>query len=637
VEGVLDLPLRPLTTADVTSMVASVAKSPVDEDVVARVVEAADGIPLFVQEMLKMVDDALAADGSGAPQDAVGGDNDRITVPPTLRSLLTERLDRLPHLRDLIDVAAVVGRDVSRDLLDGIVGQTSGDLDAALAALVAHDVLRPSGAASSRYDFSHALLQEAAYESVLRKRRQTLHRRVADVLTERFPARVEREPEVVAQHLVSGGDPASSVPRWLAAGLLALDRAAFLEAVRHFERGIAAIEADDVVDDFMRSEFFSHLGASLQAGRGYAAPGVDDAYAVARSACLRTGRRDRLVSVIRGQWLFHLLRAEYATAFDLAGEMLTLAGGEDEPEGLAEGLLLRGMVHMYRGDLEPARDDLEKAIDRYRQPARSDQVYEAQGDTGVMALAYLAPVLYNLGHVDRSLERSDECLALADRVGGPVTRAQAWGMRTLLLLGRGDPELADWAERTRAHSVERNITYWRNLSELTVGWLRGRAGEPDAGIAQMETALANYLDSGARLGLPLFRSWLADLRLRSGDKGRALEELSEGEAFMAETGELYTACRLLLAKGRVLMIGGDLDAVGASEAFTAALDEARRQRARILELRAASYLTEHQDAVGQPRTELSALIELCAWFGPQSDLAEVKAAQKILGRTHADR
>jgi class 3 adenylate cyclase/tetratricopeptide (TPR) repeat protein len=625
--GIVEVPLRPLTSGEVVAMVAAVSSTAADDDLAARVVAAADGVPLFVEEVIKMLGGPDASPGAPAPLQARP-----VVVPATLRSLLTERLDRLPDLRELIDAAAVLGREVSRDVLDGLVPMGPAELDAALAALIAEDVLRRVvDGAGTRYEFSHALLQEAAYESLVRRRRQALHLQVAEVLAERFMAGTEREPEVVAHHYACGDAPLKSLDYWHAAGVRALEGAAFLEAADHFARAVEALDASGAPDrDSDRAEFLSHLAAALQAGRGYAAPGVDDAYSRARSASTRTGRDDRLVSVIRGQWMLHLLRAEYTTAFELAHEVLSLCARRDDAECLADGYLYRGMVYMYRGQLEEARHDLEEAIERYRRPDRSDQVYEAQGDTGVGALAYLPPVLWNLGLTDDALVRSDQSLALADRVGGPVTLAQAWGMRSLFHLDRNDAaELFYWAEKTRTFSADRSIPYWKNLSELIVGWLRGRGGELGAGIADMEAGIEAYRDAGNRLGLPLFHMLLADLRRIAGDLGRALDELAIGEAHIAATGERFSDVALLLAKGRALMSFAEPDVQGAGAAFAGALEAARNQGARLLQLRAATQLTWHQRSVGESCTAINDIAELSDWFPASSDLADVTAARAI--------
>jgi len=627
-DGVVEFDLAPLTAAEVSLMVA--AGTRVDPGVIERVVKAADGVPLFVEEMVKIM---------GSAPEPGRGDPHGISVPATLRGLLTERLDRLPHLRDVIDAAAVVGTAISRDLLDGLAELDGADLDADLAALVAHGILRPGAdAASSTYEFSHALLQQTAYDSLLRKRCKTLHGQVAAALIERFPARAEREPEVVARHWVRGGEPANSLPYWHRAGLRSVERAAFVEAARHFGHGIEALDALNAARDDERAEFNNHLGASLQAGSGYAAPGVDKAYARARTACIRAGRDHHLVSVIRGEWLFHQVRAEYGTALLRAEEMLAFGARTERREVLAEGHLLRAMVRMYRGELEESRLDFERSIEEYRIPQGADRVYEAQGDTGVMALGYLAPVLFNLGFDVQALDRSRECLALAERVGGPITRAQAWGMRSLLHLMRKDAaEFAEWVERTRVHSVERNLPYWAHFAELHAGWLRGRSGDLDAGIAALESGIAEYLDTGARLGLASFRVLLADLLLQAGDRDRALAELAAGEAFIAETGERFNEPVLWIAKGRTLLAGDAPDAAGAAVAYTAAIESAHRQGARLLGLRAAGHLAEQQWAQGEPLTRIDALADLCAWFPADSALPDVRSARGVLARVRGEK
>src|SRR5262249_39116765 len=252
---------------------------------------AAVGGPLFVEEMLKL---------GPAPADA--------GVPPTLEGLLTERLDRLPELTDVIDAAAILGREFDGAVLSALGPFATGELGPALAQLAAQDVLRPVDGAPARRESVHGLLQEAAYGRTLRRRRRELHGRVADALVEGFPDTVEREPEYVARHMSAAGEPRRAVPFWHGAGTHALERAAYVEAADHFRHGLADLDATaaDGEDGLEQIDFLTHIGASLQAGIGYAATGADEAYVRARAACERLGSDDRLVPVIRGQWMFHL-------------------------------------------------------------------------------------------------------------------------------------------------------------------------------------------------------------------------------------------------------------------------------------------------------------------------------------------
>jgi class 3 adenylate cyclase/predicted ATPase len=623
---VLEIGLGPLAPEEVRAMAAAASDTPLDPAVIELLDSAADGVPLFVEEMVKMLAHAGGSNGEGPAPAATA-------VPPTLDGLLTERLDRLPELADVIDVAAILGREFDSSLLGALEPLDPAELEPALARLAAQDVLRPVGGARSRLEFSHALLQEAAYGRILRRRRRELHGRVAGTLVRSFAEAAEREPELVAHHWSCAGECERALPYWHAAGTGALERAAYLEAAEHFRRGLEALDASGPGrgDDRADVDFPTQLAASLQAGRGYAAAGVDEAYARARTACERAGDEDRLVLVIRGQWMFHLLRGQYGTALELADEMLALGGRGGHPGRLAEGHLHRGLVHMYLAEFDLAREHLDQAFARYEPPLRSDHIYEAQGDTGVGALAYLAMVLWNLGDVEESRERSDLSLERADRVGGPVTRAQAWGMRSLLHLSRGDmAEFGRWVERTRAHSVDHDLGYWRTVSSLLSGWLRGRAGELESGTAQVEESLDVYLASGSRLGTPHFYVLLADLRLVAGDRRGALDALRAGEEHIERTGERFSQSELLRFKARVLMAGDSPDPQGAAAAYTRAVTAARQQNARMLELRAATRLAAHQCDTGESPTALRDLAALCEWFPAGSELPDLERARTLV-------
>jgi class 3 adenylate cyclase/predicted ATPase len=625
-QAVVEIELGPLTSTEVRAMATAASHAALDPTVLELVDSAADGVPLFVEEMVKMLE-------QGGGSDTVGRATTARVVPPTLDGLLTERLDRLPDLGGVIDMAAILGREFDRSLLVALEPMGGADLEPALVQLAGQDVLRPVAGAGSRCEFSHALLQEAAYERILRRRRHALHGRVADTLVRSFTEVAEREPEVVAHHWSCAAEPAKAMLFWHAAGTRALERAAYLEAAEHFRRGLEALDGmgPDRADDLEHVDFLTHLAASLQAGRGYAAAGVEDAYARARTACERAGNDDRLVSVIRGQWMFHLLRGQYGRALELADEMLALGERGDHPVRLAEGHLYRGLVHMYLANFDLARAHLDEAFTRYQRPDRSDHIYEAQGDTGVGALAYLALVLWNLGHAEESSERSDLSLERAERVGGPVTRAQAWGMRSILHLSRTEPvELGHWVDKTRAHSVDHDLGYWRTVSSLLSGWLRGRAGELELGTIRLEESLDAYLASGSRLGLPHFCVLRADLRLAAGDRRGALDALRAGEEYIEESGERFSESELFRFKGRVLMAGDSQDPDGAAAAYGRAIAAAREQNAKMLELRAATRLAAHQRRTGETGTALELVAALCDWFPATSELPDVAKARALV-------
>ena len=232
----IEIQLGPLTSEGVRALAAWASPKAVDPAVLEWVDATADGVPLFVEETLKMLEQSPPASAAASAPVAAG-------VPSTLQGLLTERLDRLPDLGDLIDVAAVLGREFDRDLLETLWPRGSAELEPALVQLAAHDVLRPVAGTPTRCEFTHALLQEAAYGRILRRHRQALHGRVARSLVASSVTVAEREPEVVAHHWSCAAQPAKAVAYWHAAGTRALERAAFREASHHFRRGLEALDA----------------------------------------------------------------------------------------------------------------------------------------------------------------------------------------------------------------------------------------------------------------------------------------------------------------------------------------------------------------------------------------------------------
>ena len=626
---VLKLDLGPLSSENVRALAAWASVEPLDPAVLEWVDSTADGVPLFIEETLKMLEHADQLDP--------GNGRDSLThVPSTLQGLLTERLDRLPALGGVVDVAAVLGREFDRDLLVALWPSDGPELEPAMAQLAVQDVLRPVPGERARCEFSHALLQEAAYDRILRRRRQALHGRVAGVLTERFSMLVEREPEIVARHWDSAAEPEKAVGYWRTAGMRALERAAFLESAEHFRRGLEALDLAgvDEAGDPERVDLLTYRAASLQAAHGYAAAGVQDAYAAARRVCERTGAEEQLVSVNRGEWTYHLLRAEYGQALALGDEMLALGEQAGDEIRLAEGHLYRGLVHMYLANFEVARSHLEQAFTLYHRADRFVQIYEAQGDMGVGAQAYLALILWNLGYADESRDRSDLSLEIAEEVGGPVTKAQAWGMRSILHLARGEPvELRHWTEKTRAHSADLNIGYWHTVSLLHAGWQQGRGGQLRASVAVLEEQIEAYLASGSRLSLPHFYILLADLRLAAGDQPQALEALRAGRAHIIDTGERFSESELFRFMGRALMTGDAPDPEAATSAYEQAISAAAEQNAKLLELRAVTGLAVHQGRTGEDATALERVAELCDWFGRAgsgAQLPDIVRARRLL-------
>jgi predicted ATPase len=234
--------------------------------------------------------------------------------------------------------------------------------------------------------------------------------------------------------------------------------------------------------------------------------------------------------------------------------------------------------------------------------------------------------------VQEACERSQESLELAEEIGGPVTLAQTWGMRAGLLLPQGElAQLGPWLEKTRAHCAERKIGYWHTVCSLWSAWLHGRVGDPERGLARLQEQLAAYFASGSRLGVPHFYILIADLCLASGDRPRALGALRAGQEQIEATGERLAESELHMFLARALMTGDTPDPSAATAAYERAAAVANGQAAKLLELRAVTYLTMHQRQIGDACTALARVESLCRWFGPESKTPDVVRARALVG------
>jgi predicted ATPase len=618
----LEVKLGPLSNEHVREVAQAASPTRLDADMLSQVEAVAEGIPLFVEEMVKVATRDSDPQASPAPLSR---------VPATLHGLLAERLDKLPEFAGIIDVAAVLGREFELGLAEQLCPLDQGDFSSAIAQLMLQDVLRPALGARSRVEFRHALLQKAAYDRLLRGRRRALHGQVADALVARSSS-VRLEPERIAHHLSCAGEPEAALAYWEQAAHRALKRAAFLEAAEHFRRGLESLDAQPQAsdDDRKRADLQLHLGAALQAGRTPAAD-VEATYADARAAYERLGMRERLLPVIRGQYLFHQSRAQYRRALGFGEEMLAMGREAGREAWIAEGHFYLGFTRMMLGELDLARVDLEDAARSHEPSKRSEQVFEAQNDPVVSALAYLAALLWTQGHSRQAFEASERSLELARAVGGPVTLALAWGMRCALLVVSGmRADLREWLERARTHSVEHNVGYWSNVCSMWSAWLQTLAGDVQEGRALLERHLEEYRSSEGRIGIASFRCLLASVHLAAGETAKAIELLNAAQAHIEDADERYLEPEVQCVLARAAIVQEGPLVTGAAAAYERAAASAHSQNARVWELRALTGLVLLERKIGKESTARPRLEELCRWFGSDSPVPDVHKAQQLL-------
>ena len=338
------------------------------------------------------------------------------------------RLDRLPMIREVAQLGAVLGREFAYEMLRALAGVEEALLQDRLAQLVDTELLYQRGRPPrARYIFKHALVQDAAYASLLKSTRQQYHQQVAQMLEARFPDTVETEPELVAHHYTEAGCYAQAVGYWQQAGQRAIQRSANVEAIAHLRQGIELLTTLPDTPARVQAELTlqTTLGPALMATRGYAAPEVAATYHRARELCEQAGDTAELFPVLWGMFVLYLGRAEHETARELAEQCLSLARRLDAPALLLEAHLALGVSWFYLGQLSQAHAHLEQGMRLY-DPQQHHALAFRYGnfDPGVTCLAYAAWTLWLLGYPDQALARANEALTLAQNLEHPYTLAR---------------------------------------------------------------------------------------------------------------------------------------------------------------------------------------------------------------------
>jgi class 3 adenylate cyclase len=417
--------------------------SRLSEKLTAEIVERTDGIPLFVEELTKAVLEA-GAQGAEAKQTLATAPPAAMAVPATLHASLIARLDRLgPSAKETAQVAAVIGREFSYELLMPVAQKSQPDLRSALDRLVDAGLVFCRGMPpQATFLFKHALVRDAAYGTLLRGRRQALHARVVATLEQQFPDMVMTEPERLAQHCAEAGLAEQAIQYWLAAGRRSLGRSATAEAVAQLRSGLALLSG--VGDEGRRLEqeleLQSALGRALMAAMGHRSPETGDAYARARELCERLRRRQQLAPVLFGQWIYATSGGALDLALEHAGAMGRLAEAENDRRLLVTSCRMIAQVQFLRGEFGYARARFEEGLALFDPADRPFYAALALQDAQAIMLMFVSNVLGALGYLDQSRARVDEALAAARRLAQPFTLVLALdaSVRAIVRVGRSD-------------------------------------------------------------------------------------------------------------------------------------------------------------------------------------------------------
>ena len=625
---VTSLTLNRLPSREAAAIIAGlVGTKKLAADVSAEIVERTDGIPLFVEEMTKAV---LEAENEGAarqtasliPSHAQG-------IPASLHASLLARLDRLGHAKEVAQIGAAIGREFSHALLTAAAQRTEAELAQALDRLIEAGLLFRQGVPpDARYLFKHALVQDVAYGTLLRERRQQLHARIATVLDQEFDVG-DSQPELLARHYTLAAMPQEAINYWQRAGHRATKTSANKEAITHFRNALQLLEAlpERVAHADQELQLLLALGPALMTTRSSVAPEIGQVYARARELASAGQQAADLFPTVWGAWLVAFSRGDFAAAARLVDELFGMANASQNPELTLQAHHAAWPSLMVGGDLAAARHHIDKGLALYRREAHGHQALQYGGhDPGVCGYVCNAVIAATMGYPDQALEDIRRGLALARGLDHPPTLAQAlWFAAELHQIRREPAQVEEYVSDVLPMLAMHGSAVGVANATMLRGWARVMQGETDHGIALMQEGLANWRKTGSKFHVPYRLARAAEAHLIAGRPDDGLRLIGEAGG---DSGDVWFAPELDRLKGELLFKIGDTDE--AESCLQRALEAAHAQGARLLELRAAMSLARLLEARGR-RTEAEALLApIYFQFDDGLEIADLRNAKDWL-------
>jgi len=613
------------------AMVESIAQKTLPSEVMEQIIAKTDGVPLFVEELTKTVLE------SGLLQE-----KDRawllteplleLAIPATLQDSLMARLDRLAPVKEVAQIGASIGREFSYSLLAAVSSMREAELKDALAKLAAAELIFPHGAPpAASYIFKHALVRDAAYETLLRSKRKQLHGRIAKVLETHFPETAETQPEILAHHYTHAGLTEIALQWWQKAGDLAIRRSANREAVSHYDRVIELLRLLPASPKRDASELVTRIKLSgpLIATAGYITSELTENYARAWELCTELGDDKHAFPVMYGQWVIPYVRGNMAEALKNSERFLRRAEQQDDVSLLMMGHRIYGSSLVWRGDTVQGSSHLKRALSIYR-PEHAQLAYVFSQHPRTAALAHLCLALQHLGHLDQAMAAGWEAIEEAKRIEHFNSIAYSLCFVSLLIMLRLDVATL---KRTSGELLElaeqHNATYWARWARPMLGWIEAQEGNIEAGIHQMQQSTAELQEEGANLWVPQTLLLEAEILGRAGQGQNAHRLLDEAQALIEPLDQRFYEAELHRVRGMVMLAeGNDVDAAAAN--FDRAIEVARCQSSRFLELRAATSKARLCLERGRHQSAHDLLAPVYSSFSEGLDTADLVEARSLL-------
>jgi serine/threonine protein kinase/tetratricopeptide (TPR) repeat protein len=626
------LAINRLTRRQIADLVGrKVGMKDVPEALVEQLAARTDGVPLFIEEFARMIEESGALHGLDGEL-SMTGSFPIDTIPATLQDLLLSRLDRMPGVKDVAQVGATIGREFSLDLIKAVSTLDEAALRHQLGRLVEAEILFEKGRGSrSNYLFKHALIQDAAYQSMLKAKRQQVHERIARVLELEFSEVVQSQPELLAHHYSSAGLASQAIGYWREAGRRSQSRSSHAEAVGHFTRGLEQVSllAESPARDAIELDFQANLSVSLIASRGYASPDLESVHARARDLAERIGDSSTLFRIIWGMWALRLLRDEMDTAIGLAEQLLALAESRQDRGQTLEAWFSVAITRFYRGEFQAVLDACDHCEELESPELSRHNARHISQDTGATYRCYRALTAWYMGRPVDGWRLINEAVEYTRGADHPFSLAYVlhhagW---VAYLCRRGDDGIR-FGDECLAISAEQGFPFWKALGMMSRGTGSMVEGRLDEALQRVEEALSAYLPTGSRKSLAEYHGFLAEIHRGSGRLEDAYREVEDALSIADRSNSRCQEAELYRIKGEILR---GLGLEGEAEAsFENSLAKARRQGARSWELRAAMSLGRLRHDRGRTEEAKQILDEVYREFTQGFETPDLRDARALL-------
>jgi class 3 adenylate cyclase/predicted ATPase len=603
--GCTVLEVGALPDAEARALIAGVTGGKIlPAEITRQILERTGGVPLHIEAVTRTIIESGGLEEHDDRFEAVG------TLPPglipaTIHDSLMARIDRLGPDKPVVQLAAVIGKDFDFELLRGLADRDDAGLKRALQRMVRLGLVSRTGVPPrATYTFRHALVQDAAYESLLRKTRQEFHARIAAVLSREFRDATREAPELLARHYEGAGMIEKAIDEWTAAGVLAQQRSAERECVAYLRKVIALLRASPGMRDAERDRremtALLALAPALMATQGWASREVEAACTRARELCERAGNGEGLLASLWGTWTVRFVRGELDRALEAGESVLAMALASENRILHVVARQGVGFTRYFRGEFRAAREQGERAIDLFDLEQERALVRTFQIPSSVVCLAFLSQSLRFMGYPDRAERRHREMLELVDVLENPACTAVGLGVGMYRDYDVRDLEaIATKASRGYAMSLEGGFELWAASMQVYSGWARSLGGDTASGLPELRAGLEAYRGTGAGLATSAMMMMLGEALRIDGQSDAALDAIESALRIADAQNERYFAADLHRVKAEILIERGG-DAEGEAN-LRRAIDIARSQEARLLELRSALALARL--LAGQERRE----------------------------------